>query len=94
MARLREHVKHGALARLKKDPGRNPKDEKKGALKTEVARLKNAFKEVSIENAVQQRAWLSLTAVIRGDPTRRRRDPGSQSACSEAGCVDERAGGG
>jgi transposase-like protein len=52
LARIRAQVKDGALAQLKKGPGRNPKDQEKEALKSEVARLEDAFKEVSIENTL------------------------------------------
>ena len=52
LARIRAQVKDGALAQLKKGPGRNPKDQEKEALKAEVARLEDAFKEVSIENTL------------------------------------------
>jgi transposase-like protein len=52
LARIRSQVKDGALAQLKKGPGRNPKDHEKEALKSEVSRLEDAFKEVSIENTL------------------------------------------
>jgi transposase-like protein len=52
LARIRAQVKDGALAQLKKGPGRNPKDHEKEALKSEVSRLEDAFKEVSIENTL------------------------------------------
>jgi transposase-like protein len=52
LARIRSQVKGGALAQLKKGPGRNPKDHEKEALKSEVSRLEDAFKEVSIENTL------------------------------------------
>lgn len=52
LARIRAQVKDGALAQLKKGPGRNPKDQEKEALRSEVARLEDAFKEVSIENTL------------------------------------------
>ena len=52
LARIRSQVKEGALTQLKKGPGRNPKDQEKEALKTEMARLGDAFKEVSIENTL------------------------------------------
>jgi hypothetical protein len=45
-------VKEGALTQLNKGPGRNPKDQEKEALKAEVSRLEDAFKEVSIENTL------------------------------------------
>ncbi len=50
LARIRTQVKEGALTQLKKGPGRNPKDQEKEALKAEMTRLEEAFKEVSIEN--------------------------------------------
>lgn len=52
LARIRAQVKEGALSQLKKGPGRNPRDSEKEALKGEVARLEEAFKEVSIENTL------------------------------------------
>lgn len=52
LARIRAQVKDGALTQLKKGPGRNLKDQKKEALKVEVSRLEDAFKEVSIENTL------------------------------------------
>ena len=52
LARIRSQVKDGALTQLKKGPGRTPKDEEKEALKAEVSRLEDAFKEVSIENTL------------------------------------------
>ncbi|MCA1708892.1 MAG: hypothetical protein LC808_38710 [Actinobacteria bacterium] len=52
LARIRTQVKEGALTQLKKGPGRNPKDQEKEALKDEVSRLEDAFKEVSIENTL------------------------------------------
>ena len=52
LARIRSQVKDGALTQLKKGPGRNPKDQEKESLKAEVARLEDAFKEVSIENTL------------------------------------------
>ncbi len=52
LARIRVQVKEGALTQLKKGPGRNPKDQEKEALKSEMARLEDAFKEVSIENTL------------------------------------------
>ncbi len=52
LARIRTQVREGALTQLKKGPGRNPKDHEKEALKAEVSRLGDAFKEVSIENTL------------------------------------------
>ena len=52
LARIRTQVKEGALTQLKKGPGRNPKDQEKEALKAEMTRLEEAFKEVSIENTL------------------------------------------
>ncbi|MCA1672303.1 MAG: hypothetical protein LC799_08910 [Actinobacteria bacterium] len=52
LARIRSQVKEGALTQLKKGPGRNPKDHEKEALKSEMTRLEEAFKEVSIENTL------------------------------------------
>jgi transposase-like protein len=52
LARIRAQVKEGALAQLKKGPGRTPRDEEKEALRSEVERLEDAFKEVSIENTL------------------------------------------
>ncbi len=52
LARIRMQVKEGALTQLKKGPGRNPKDQEKEALKSEMTRLEEAFKEVSIENTL------------------------------------------
>ncbi len=52
LARIRSQVKEGALTQLKKGPGRNPKDQEKEALKAEMVRLEDAFKEVSIENTL------------------------------------------
>lgn len=52
LARIRSQVKEGALTQLKKGPGRNPKDQEKEALKSEMTRLEEAFKEVSIENTL------------------------------------------
>ncbi len=52
LARIRTQVKEGALTQLKKGPGRNPKDQEKEALKVEMTRLEEAFKEVSIENTL------------------------------------------
>jgi transposase-like protein len=52
LARIRAQVKDGALAQLKKGPGRNPKDQEKETLKAEVSRLEDAFKDVSIENTL------------------------------------------
>ena len=52
LARIRTQVKEGALTQLKKGPGRNSKDQEKEALKAELSRLEDAFKEVSIENTL------------------------------------------
>jgi transposase-like protein len=52
LARIRTQVREGALTQLNKGPGRNPKDHEKEALKAEVARLEEAFKEASIENTL------------------------------------------
>ncbi|MDQ3662210.1 MAG: hypothetical protein M3454_14360 [Actinomycetota bacterium] len=52
LARIRAQVKDGALAQLRRGPGRNPKDQEKEGLKAEVSRLEEAFKEVSIENTL------------------------------------------
>ena len=52
LARIRSQVREGAVTQLKKGPGRNPKDQEKEALKAEVSRLEDAFKEVSIENTL------------------------------------------
>lgn len=52
LARIRTQVKEGALTQLKKGPGRTPKDREKEALMAEMARLEDAFKEVSIENTL------------------------------------------
>jgi transposase-like protein len=52
LARIRTQVKEGALTQLNKGPGRSPKDQEKEALKAEVSRLEDAFKEVSIENTL------------------------------------------
>jgi transposase-like protein len=67
LARIRTQVKEGALTLLKKGPGRNPKDEEKEALKAEVSRLEDAFKEVSIrEHPATKKIRLGLTGAIRG----------------------------
>lgn len=52
LARIREQVRTGALAELNKSPGRKPKDQEKEQLRQELARVEEAFKEVSIENAL------------------------------------------
>ena len=79
LARIRAQVKDGALAQLKKGPGRNPKDQEKEALKSEVARLEDAFKEVSIENTLLRKNPAGLDrrhlrdALARGDQARAHR---------------------
>lgn len=52
LARIREQVRTGALTELNKAPGRRPKDLEKEHLREELARLEEAFKEVSIENTL------------------------------------------
>lgn len=52
LARIRDQVRTGALAELNKGPGRKPKDQEKEQLRQELARVEEAFKEVSIENAL------------------------------------------
>ena len=52
LTRIRTQIKEGALTQLKRGPGRNPKDREKEALKAEMSRLEDAFKEVSIENTL------------------------------------------
>lgn len=49
---IRDQVKTGALSELNKGPGRKPKDQEKEHLREELTRLEEAFKEVSIENAL------------------------------------------
>ena len=51
LARIRTQVK-GRAHHLKKGPGRNPKDQEKKALKAEMTRLEEAFKEASIDNTL------------------------------------------
>ncbi|MGQ0679632.1 MAG: transposase [Actinomycetota bacterium] len=52
LARIREQVRTGALTELAKGPGRKPKDQEKEQLRQDLARLEEAFKEVSIENTL------------------------------------------
>jgi transposase-like protein len=79
LARIRTQVKEGALTQLKKGPGRNPKDQEKEALKAEVSRLEDAFKEVSIENTCCEKNPAALDrrhprdASARGDQARAHR---------------------
>ncbi|MGH2554446.1 MAG: hypothetical protein ACRDHO_01850 [Actinomycetota bacterium] len=45
-------MRSGALAELGKGPGRKPKDREKEQMRSELGRLEDAFKEVSIENTL------------------------------------------
>lgn len=52
LSRIREQVRSGALQELNKGPGRKPKDAEKEQLRQDLARVEEAFKEVSIENTL------------------------------------------
>jgi transposase-like protein len=52
LARIRQQVRSGALTEMAKGPGRKPKDREKEAMREELHRLEEAFKEVSIENTL------------------------------------------
>lgn len=52
LARIRQQVRSGALEELGKRPGRKPKDREKEQLRCDLARLEEAFKEVSVENTL------------------------------------------
>jgi hypothetical protein len=68
LARIRDQVRTGALAELNTGPGRKPKDQEKEQLRQELARIEEAFKEVSIENTLlRKKIGLGMIGAIRGN---------------------------